>query len=150
MESFSMKSIHKMRKIFMSTNANQNGFQFSYSEVLLPRTESKNFVISTSSRGLGLEFTKQLLNRSASNCKVIGLCRAMSPALEDLHVKFPGKLAIVFVNLEDDRSIAFAAKTIADKIDKIDLLLNVAGILGDGKLLKYHMELYKVDGMNCN
>lgn len=93
------------------------------------------YVVSTSSRGLGLEFTRQLLDRTKAN--VVALTRAdvasPSPILSALLNNYSSRLRLVKIDLEDQASVEEAARTIRATTDRVDLLLNVAGLLGDGK-----------------
>jgi NAD(P)-dependent dehydrogenase (short-subunit alcohol dehydrogenase family) len=94
-------------------------------------------VISTASRGIGLEFTKQILSSSTCplgrNAHVIALCRNATTALLALKEDFPSRLEIIEgIDLEDPDSINAISEIVKDRTDRVDLLLNVAGILGDG------------------
>jgi len=90
-------------------------------------------VISTCSRGIGREFANQLLHRTDENFKIIGLCRSVGSDLLILKEKFPSKFFIVDgLDLENQSSIENTVKNIRDLTNnKLDLLLNVAGILGN-------------------
>lgn len=105
-------------------------------------------VVSTSSRGIGLEFTRQLLTHT--NTKVIALVRdntvltTSGSVINSLFASYPSRIRLVSVDLEDQNSIDLApalikraAHELTNSTDSrqpigIDLLLNVAGILGDG------------------
>ena len=89
-------------------------------------------VISTCSRGIGLEFAKQILN--ATPATVIGLARSVDnnsslDALKHLH---EDRLQLLRVDLTDQSAIENVTLQIKQSYSRIDLLLNVAGILGDG------------------
>lgn len=89
------------------------------------------YVISGSSRGIGLEFSRQLLLRT-QDTKVICLSRASSDGLTDLQSKFPDRMHIVHVDLENQKSVEEAGRSVASLVSRVDALFNVAGILGDG------------------
>jgi hypothetical protein len=90
------------------------------------------YAVSTTSRGIGAEFARQLLVRTADT-KVIALARTTaSEKLHALQQSYPNRLSVVQVDLEDQRSVDNAAAAIAGQTDRLDLLVNVAGILGDG------------------
>ena len=97
----------------------------------LTSTGDQVYVISGSSRGIGLEFSRQLLLRTGGT-KVISLARSSSDGLLDLQAQFPDRLHIVHVDLENQQSVEDAGKTIKTLATQVDVLLNVAGILGDG------------------
>lgn len=107
---------------------------FEVSKAVLSNTENKCYVISSSSRGIGLEFTKQLLSRSSSTSTVIGLYRTKTDALNQLQLEpsVTKKLKLVYVDLESQDSILQATKEIQQITNKVDMLINTAGILGDG------------------
>ena len=101
----------------------------------LPNSLNANCVISSSSRGIGLEFTKQILE--STNMQVFGLVRSSRADLNQNILKlcqlYPERLNLITeVNLEDQNSIDNAIKSINESTERIDLLLNVSGLLGDG------------------
>ena len=92
-------------------------------------------VISSSSRGIGLEFTKQILEKT--NMHVFGLVRSKQPDLNipplKLWQQYPERLHLITgVDLEDQTSIENAVKSIEQSTERVDLLVNVSGLLGDG------------------
>ena len=88
-------------------------------------------VVSTASRGLGLEFAKHHLERSDAN-NVIALCRQPSRQLEELQTTYKSRLTIIDnFHLDKQDTIVAAAEQIGKSCDSIDLLINSAGILGD-------------------
>jgi NAD(P)-dependent dehydrogenase (short-subunit alcohol dehydrogenase family) len=98
----------------------------------LPEEKSNNFyVVSTVSRGLGLEFARQLLDRTTGN--VIGLARtSQTEGIQELQNKHPNRFHVVDVDLESQESVEAAGKLISGLSSSIDALFNVAGLLGDG------------------
>ena len=94
---------------------------------------SKVHCISTASRGIGLEFVNQLLSVSQSNTVVALTRNKNAQGLIDLKGKYLNRLHLVSVDLENQDSIDLAGKEIENKVDKLDTLFNVAGILGGGK-----------------
>ena len=91
-------------------------------------------VVNTASRGIGLEFTRQLLAKPETT-QVFALCRSInpSPGLVELQEQFGSKLvSITGVDLEDVSSIHTAVTRISQQAENgVDLLINCAGILGD-------------------
>ena len=68
-----------------------------------------------------------------TNAKVIGLHRsAPSPAMAALAAEYNQRLSLIPMDLEHQESIDQATAQILKQVDHVDLLLNVAGILGDG------------------
>jgi NAD(P)-dependent dehydrogenase (short-subunit alcohol dehydrogenase family) len=106
---------------------------FEISKSRLLHTDGKVYVINTCSRGIGHEFCRQLLHRSAESSKVIGLYRTKTRQLEELDNESNGKLQLVNMDIESQTSIDEAVIKISKLTKKVDLLINSAGILGDGK-----------------
>ena len=91
--------------------------------------DSKVFVVSTASRGIGLEFTKQILN-SNTNTVVVALARSSSSSLSSLSSQYGNRLRIIPIDLEDPETIGTAGDSIKSVVSHVDVLINVAGILG--------------------
>ena len=93
------------------------------------------FVVNGASRGIGLQFVKSLLQRTEGT--VVACCRSpnSATALNELVESFddPSRIVVVPLDLEDQDSIENASATIREKFDRVDVLLNVAGLLGDAK-----------------
>ncbi len=89
-------------------------------------------LVTGANRGLGLEFTRQLLSRGD---RVIATCRTPGRALEltRLAGEHPGRLKVLPLEVADPRSIAELVRAV-DSLDvRIDLLLNNAGVLPAGE-----------------
>ena len=109
--------------------------------VQLCKEEDRNYVVSTASRGLGLEFARQLLSRTAGH--VICFSRKVdAPSLVTLKETFKTRISIVELDLESQPSIDDAVSRVNDICvqrkqvgnagsGKVDILLNVAALLGD-------------------
>jgi NAD(P)-dependent dehydrogenase (short-subunit alcohol dehydrogenase family) len=94
------------------------------------------FVVNGASRGIGLQFVKTLLANTAG--RVVACCRTPGTAkgLQDLIASSSednkNRLSVIAVDMEDQASVTQAGEEIRRQFDRVDLLLNVAGILGDG------------------
>lgn len=90
-------------------------------------------VVSTASRGIGLEFARQLLLQPDS--VVYAVCRSeeIPNDLVELRQKYSdNRLKVIGgVDLEDASSIEDGYRRIAAECKEVDLLINCAGILGD-------------------
>lgn len=105
----------------------------------------KNIFITGSSRGLGLEFTKQYLEKGD---KVIASCRKPEKAndLQNLKERYPENLTIVQLDVtrEEDRDRIF--KQVKTDFEYLDIIINNAGIVSgeEGKIFNLG-EVYKED-----
>lgn len=87
-------------------------------------------VVNGASRGIGLEFTRQLLERDPDTT-VFATCRDPEAA-EGLHAareRHGERLRVLSMDVTDERSIEEAARRVAEKASRLHLVLNVAGVL---------------------
>jgi NAD(P)-dependent dehydrogenase (short-subunit alcohol dehydrogenase family) len=86
-------------------------------------------LLTGASRGLGLEFARQWL---AAGDRVFALARdpEASRGLRDLTTRHPGALVACRCDVADDASVAAARRQIEEQTDRLDLVLNNAGISG--------------------
>jgi NAD(P)-dependent dehydrogenase (short-subunit alcohol dehydrogenase family) len=91
-----------------------------------------HILVTGANRGLGLEFTRQLLARGD---RVVATCRQPGRALEltRLAGEHPGHLVVLPLVLPDPRSIAELARQLDVLELRIGLLLNNAGLLVSGE-----------------
>mmetsp|Transcript_9451 Transcript_9451/g.10416 ORF Transcript_9451/g.10416 Transcript_9451/m.10416 type:complete len:359 (-) Transcript_9451:1763-2839(-) len=109
------------------------------SKVANKRNEDINsvFVITGASRGIGLQMVKTLVERT--NGRIIACCRSpltahsLNSFVESLPDSSSKRISVQTLDLEDQASISSLAQNIQESHNRVDLLLNVAGILGDGK-----------------
>lgn len=89
-------------------------------------------LVTGANRGLGLEFTRQLLARGA---RVVATCRQPGRALELVRLAgaYPGHLVVLPLALPELRSIAELVREIAALDIRVDLLVNNAGMLVEGE-----------------
>jgi NAD(P)-dependent dehydrogenase (short-subunit alcohol dehydrogenase family) len=89
-------------------------------------------LVTGANRGLGLEFTRQLLARGE---RVVATCRHPGRAIELVRLAgaHPGHLAVLPLALPDARSIAELAREVAALDIRIDVLVNNAGMLVEGE-----------------
>lgn len=128
-----MNNIHYCRNLrlvcYHSKILSYRGFQTALSD-------SDVIVVSTASRGIGLEFTKQLLKTTTA--RVIALHRNLSPSLLELQQQSNNRLHLLEVNLDCQQSVDNVRTEINDYVNavngKVRLLLNVSGILGDNSI----------------
>ncbi len=89
-------------------------------------------LVTGANRGLGLEFVHQLLARGA---RVIAACRQPGRALKltELAAAHPGHLSVLPLDLNKERSITGLAQEAGTLTDKLDALINNAGVLVSGE-----------------
>ncbi|DBA71352.1 TPA: hypothetical protein ACH3X2_011162 [Trebouxia sp. C0005] len=85
-------------------------------------------VITGSSRGLGLEFVRQLLDTTESHVVATARDPQKADALTALAKQQPDRLKLVALDTGDESSIKAAAKEVASLYSGVDLLINNAGI----------------------
>eukprot|EP00761_Pharyngomonas_kirbyi_P001076 gb/GECH01001077.1/.p1 GENE.gb/GECH01001077.1/~~gb/GECH01001077.1/.p1 ORF type:complete len:250 (+),score=77.08 gb/GECH01001077.1/:1-750(+) len=86
-------------------------------------------MVQGSSRGLGVAFTRQLLENP--NNHVIATARdpSQSQALTELHSKYSDRLTTYSLDVSQENTIAEAAKQIKESFGGVDLMINSAGVL---------------------
>lgn len=91
------------------------------------------FAVTGASRGLGAEFCRAILARSRG--RVVALARnpGESEELQNLASSHAGRLIPVQVDITDEDSIARAASEVSSHCGHVDVLLNVAGLLHEGR-----------------
>jgi NAD(P)-dependent dehydrogenase (short-subunit alcohol dehydrogenase family) len=89
-------------------------------------------IITGANRGLGLEFTRQLLARGDH---VIAACRHPGKASELNHLagEHPGRLHVLPLDVAEEKSRAAFARELPLVADGVDLLINNAGVLHSGE-----------------
>src|SRR5512135_1992402 len=89
-------------------------------------------LVTGANRGLGLEFTRQLLARGT---RVIAACRHPGRALKltELAAAHPGRLSVLPLDLNKERSISGLAHETGMLTDALDALINNAGVLVSGE-----------------
>ena len=89
-------------------------------------------VVTGANRGLGLEFTRQLLERGA---RVAAGCRRPGEATDllALSATHPGRLHVLPLDVADARSRDAFAEEVAAFHPTLDLLVNNAGVLPSGE-----------------
>ncbi|MDR3387130.1 MAG: SDR family oxidoreductase [Rudaea sp.] len=92
----------------------------------------QRILVTGANRGLGLEFTRQLLARGD---RVLATSRhpGRAMALTGLAAAHPGHLHVLPLDLDKERSIAELAREASALTDTLDVLINNAGVLVSGE-----------------
>lgn len=87
-------------------------------------------MIAGASRGLGLEFTRQILAKYSEG-PVIATCRNPDSAdnLKALKDQYPSRLTVMKLDVTDEFSVKVVAREIYDKYGRLDLYVNTVGVL---------------------
>jgi NAD(P)-dependent dehydrogenase (short-subunit alcohol dehydrogenase family) len=87
----------------------------------------QRILITGANRGLGLEFTRQYLERGA---RVFAGCRrpAQAQQLQTLGAAHPQRLSVVLLDVAAPDSILAAHAAVRSQVDGLDVLINSAGI----------------------
>ncbi|KAM3684389.1 hypothetical protein ACB098_11G042100 [Castanea mollissima] len=103
-------------------------------------------MVQGASRGIGLEFVKQLLEKNEKG-HVVATCRNPDAASGLLHLKnrFAERLSILPLDLTIESTIEASAKSIRERFGSLNLLINASGILSIPDVLQPETTLTKVE-----
>jgi len=92
----------------------------------------KHCLVTGANRGIGLEFARQLLARGD---RVVATCRlpGKATALSTLAGEYPGRLRVLPLDVASDKSRAELVRELPLVCERIDLLVNNAGVLHSGE-----------------
>ena len=93
---------------------------------------AKHCLVTGASRGIGLEFARQLLARGD---RVIATCRhpGKATALNTLTGEYPGHLHVLPLDVANEKSRAELVRELPLVAGHVDLLINNAGVLHSGE-----------------
>ncbi|KAM0891192.1 hypothetical protein ACQ4PT_026558 [Festuca glaucescens] len=102
-------------------------------------------MVQGASRGIGLEFVRQLLRRSDQG-RVVATCRAPDSAaeLQELRREHARRLTVLPLDVTDESTIEAVAAAIGETHGSLDLLINAAGILSIPNVIQPETSLSKV------
>ncbi|KAJ8631311.1 hypothetical protein MRB53_024634 [Persea americana] len=107
--------------------------------------EGRVSMVQGASRGIGLEFVRQLLEKNEKG-QVVATCRNPdgSTGLLELKRRFMERLNILRLDVTDESTIEVSAKAIKERYGTLNLLINAAGVLSIPNVLQPETTLTKV------
>ena len=110
---------------------------------------ARRSIVTGANRGLGLEFTRQLLARGDH---VVAACRHPGKASELNHLagEYPGRLHVLPLDVADEKSRTAFVRELPLVADVIDLLINNAGVLHSGERWGSVSEASLADSLRTN
>ncbi|KAK1356580.1 putative benzil reductase ((S)-benzoin forming) [Heracleum sosnowskyi] len=135
-----MKLLHQQN--FMANPYLRRSMTRAFSSI---RWEGGVSMVQGASRGIGLEFAKQLLEKNEKG-HVIATCRDPSGATGLLQLKdrFSERLDIQRLDLTDERTIEESALSISERYGSLNLLINASGVLSIPNVMQPETTLTKV------
>lgn len=94
----------------------------------------KHAFVQGASRGIGLGMTRWLLEHDAERVFASSREPWASPGLQQLGDRYPGRLELVELDVTDEHSIRAAARAVGDRVDRLHLMVNAAGVLHGGEM----------------
>ncbi|CAN7109320.1 unnamed protein product [Brassica rapa subsp. narinosa] len=122
------------------------GFATSSSSSSLPNWEGGVSMVQGASRGIGLEFVRQLLENSKKG-HVVATCRNPKEATSLINLKnsFSERLFIQKLDVTDETTIEESAESVRERYGSLNLLINATGILSIPGVLQPETTLNKVE-----
>jgi len=95
-------------------------------------SDARFVLVTGSSRGIGLEFARQYCRLG---WRVLATCRRpdASPGLAALADEFPDRLLPLRMDVADEEQVRACRQAVAERIDRLDLLINNAGCFAEGE-----------------
>ncbi|XP_057972159.1 uncharacterized protein LOC131160470 isoform X1 [Malania oleifera] len=141
-------SILRSQRAFMAATLSPRSFRrFASLSASASNTNREGGIsmVQGASRGIGLEFVKQLLEKREKG-HVIATCRKPNEAtkLLDLKNKFADRLNIMQLDVTIESTIEASAKLIQEQYGSLNLLINSSGILSVPDVVQPETTLSKV------
>eukprot|EP01025_Chloroclados_australasicus_P013824 TRINITY_DN16466_c2_g4_i1.p1 TRINITY_DN16466_c2_g4~~TRINITY_DN16466_c2_g4_i1.p1 ORF type:complete len:307 (+),score=14.42 TRINITY_DN16466_c2_g4_i1:88-1008(+) len=123
---YQRRVLYASRIVPLFSNLNQ---QLNYYHNNDQEQKVKIALIQGASRGLGLEYVKQLLQRPST--RVIATCRSPNSAddLQNLVAQYQDRLEVLQLDVTQPNTIQAAHNLVSSKYTHLDILINVTGIL---------------------
>jgi NAD(P)-dependent dehydrogenase (short-subunit alcohol dehydrogenase family) len=110
---------------------------------------SQHCLVTGANRGIGLEFTRQLLARGD---RVVATCRhpGKAAALNALAGEYPGRLHVLPLDVANAKSRAELVRELPLVCERLHLLVNNAGVLHAGERFGHLSEAHLEDSLRVN
>jgi NAD(P)-dependent dehydrogenase (short-subunit alcohol dehydrogenase family) len=110
---------------------------------------SQHCLVTGANRGIGLEFTRQLLARGD---RVVATCRhpGKATALNALAGEYPGRLHVLPLDVANAKSRAELVRELPLVCERLHLLVNNAGVLHSGERFGHLSEAHLEDSFRIN
>ncbi|XP_047333411.1 C-factor [Impatiens glandulifera] len=139
--------LHRLSQLTMAIPYLRTAIKASYPSFTSSafRSEGTVSMVQGASRGIGLQFVKQLLDKDKKG-HVVATCRDPngSKGLLDLQNKFGERLSILPLDLTIESTIQESASSIREKYGFLNLLINASGILSIPDIMQPETTLSKV------
>ncbi|MBX3712951.1 MAG: SDR family oxidoreductase [Lysobacter sp.] len=110
---------------------------------------ARHALVTGANRGIGLEFTRQLLARGD---RVVAACRHLgkATALNTLAGEYPGRLRLLPLDVALEKSRAELVRELPLVCERLDLLVNNAGVLHSGERFGQLSQALLEDSLRVN
>lgn len=110
---------------------------------------ARHALVTGANRGIGLEFTRQLLARGD---RVVAACRhpGKATALNTLAGEYPGRLRLLPLDVALEKSRAELVRELPLVCERLDLLVNNAGVLHSGERFGQLSQALLEDSLRVN
>lgn len=98
--------------------------------------DKKVVLVTGANRGIGKEIARQLAEQ---DCQVIVAARNLAAA-EDVTKQIGYDAFALLLDVADEQSVKQAAKIVTDKFNRLDVLINNAGIMGNDSMLSFDLD----------
>ncbi|KAL9224393.1 hypothetical protein vseg_000429 [Gypsophila vaccaria] len=140
-------NLMKLRKMYQTSIHFTNKYQLHFSQVACFSSSPRVSVslVQGASRGIGLEFVKQLLEKDQRG-RVVATCRNpdKSTGLHDLQTRYADRLDILNMDVTAENTIEAAANSVRETYGYLNLLVNSSGILSIPDVLHPETSLTKL------
>lgn len=110
-------------------------------------SSSRIALVQGASRGIGLEFVRQLAGRD-DTAQLIATCRDPAGAKDLQALARRSDVSVLAMDVEQESSVRAAAERAAELSERIDLLINCAGLLHDASGIQPERRIDQIDPLS--